>query len=225
MSVKELIKKDATLVVRYELPRRRQRNEPYASIFLSDDKINELNIGVLHNLELQRIYPAHSKKREEPEIYVIFLDATDMTGIQVLETVIGKPGIIVGLMTKARTALGRKAKKDAVTVELGSVTERKKEKGKVNGMKFYELTETAHSLLSDVVAGYARLAYREKKKAKLGVRLLKKIEANRLLAMSLLRKSSTFSSLDQMEEVIAAYTPIAKELYNYSAPVNEVIGS
>lgn len=92
------------------------------------------------------------------------------------------------------------------------------EEEKVSSIKFFEYSEKTHSLLNEAVTGYTRLVFREKKKKNPDELLLEKLRAAKELAMNLLRKSDTFSSLDKMINVVAQYTPIVKALYSGDTP-------
>jgi hypothetical protein len=238
METQALLGKEPAIVVRYRL-RRRTRVVPsrYFGMFLSADQQFKFKAAMgLKNWKHTGTFISPvglGSQAVQTPIFKIVLSSSETDHIQDLEQLLDKPGQITSLVMQAKFAPTGSAKQDDLTVSLetsSSVNEFDAFPAEidtvvypatVSGHRFYEYTETAHSLLNSVVAGYTRLAFREGKKESPDTELLAEIEANRALALSLLGQAKTFSSFDQLEEVIDNFTPIARALYNSSTSLAE----
>jgi len=234
MIVKEPPKRDGTVVVRYKIPQMRKIEWYYDSLFLSYTQLFKFKIELLSNrefLDISHITPISSSRGSRANVFVFVMYSNFSVLIHEVELLLDKPREIEKLLAKAKTAENGRAFQDDISVELENeesfdvFSESKQEDDQVSGMKFYEFTEKAHSLLNNVIAGYSRLELMERKKDSLDDFLLSELVENKTLALNLLRKSKTFSSLEQMNEVITHYTPIVKSLYNYNPSGNQIVSS
>jgi hypothetical protein len=233
MIAKEPTKKNDTVVVRYKIPQKRQVDLfSYSSFFLSNTQIFKFKTELLLNfdyLDVSHIIPVSNSSRPKANLIVFVFHSNFHALIHEVEDLLGKHGRIEPLLAKAKIAENRKAVEDDISVELENgesadvFSEVELEEEQVSGMRFYEYNEKAHSLLNKVIAGYSRLALSERKKETPDAQFLKEIDENKSLATNLLRKSKTFSSLDQMNEVITQYTPIARVLYDYNPSGSPIV--
>ncbi len=218
-------KKGPAIVVRYRLPVKSAGVRYFPRVFLSSDRQFKFRLALAFknaDLAVELISPLISHFSKSP-IFKFTLSATETKQIQDVEAFLDKPGRVVYLIGEAKRAKNKKAHENELSVSLEDLEAMEdfadfspegESEELVSGMKFYEYTETAHALLNDVVAGYTRLAFKEKKKELPDTGFLAELEANKILALNLLRQSKTFASLDEMSEVITEYTPIVRALYD-----------
>jgi hypothetical protein len=124
-----------------------------------------------------------------------------------------KPGSMWKLVQKALQSEPKVAEKRGVMVRFGSFLKPKKEETQISGMTFYELSETSHAILNEVVAAYSRLLLKLKGKKDADQLILEAIKKNKMLALDILRKSANFSTIGRMQDIIDKYAPIAQKLH------------
>lgn len=224
MPVKELKKEKSAVTVRYRMPAL-QMSFHYHAYLLSTEKFLRFKTRIAfdkEDLDMAVISPIGTSF-SRPLIMQFILYAFTDDQIQQVEFVLDKPGRIKQLLSQAYAARNKMAHDYDLSVTLGvkgavdDFADFSAEVEPVSGLKMYEFTEKAHTLLNEAVAGYSRLSLKEKKKPSPDTTFLTQIDANKSLALGLLRQSKTFSSLDELMEIVAEYTPIVKNLYDYAA--------
>lgn len=233
MAIQALNEKNPAVVVRYRLTKPSYSvSLRYPGMFLPADQRFRFKAELgLKGWARTGSFISHFRIGNHPvpsPVFQIILTSSETDHIQDLEQLLGKPGQIVSLVLQAKFAPSGRAQQDDLTVSLedweavddfgdfSAEAEAEVPDEPISGQRFYEYTEMAHALLNDVVAGYTRLAFRERKKGNQDTEFLTELEVNKTLALTLLRQSKTFSSLDQLREVIDNYTPIVRALYNPS---------
>lgn len=230
MAMQALSKKEPAVVIRYRPSRRYSESRPrYAGVFLSADQLFKLKFELMIRnvfVNVALISPLLSRHGLRAPIFQFVLSSPASDHIHDLEVVLNKPGQIRFLIMQAKTAPTKKAHQDDLSVSIedwealdpfadfSAEAEAETSSEPISGHLFFEYTELAHTLLNDVIAGYTRLAFRERKKENPDAEFLAELEVNKALALTLRRQSKTFSSLDHLREVVDDYTPIARALYD-----------
>lgn len=99
-------------------------------------------------------------------------------------------------------------KKNAVAKQIEDTTELEKA---LSQFSFFQLNESAHSILADLSAYYSRLIKQEKERPVPNQSMIDKwrSEANNLNALN--RDYKTFETEDSMKDIIRTYSPILKK--------------
>src|SRR5579863_2870765 len=158
-----------------------------------------------------------SSQRKMVQFVLPFAEKNRLNEIESLFDIKGRINTLVNEAIRSRTFRAHDedlsvAIEDMENVE-DFVVDEVEEQATISGMTFYEYTEKAHALLSQVIAGYSRLELQERKKEHPDAHFLEELQNNQAVAFNLLRKADTFSSIDQMSELISDYTPIVRALY------------
>jgi hypothetical protein len=227
MTAEASVHKGSAVIVRYKLPLRRVE-WAHRSLFLSYRQLFKFKTAIVLDpdfFDIAHVAPISGSARHKADFLVFVLHSFTHDQIRQVETLLDKPGRITHLLQEATTGLSRKVTENDLSVEIEDQEpfaefsdDEPQEEAPASAMKFYEYTEKVHALLNEAVAGYTRLEMKETKKEKPDTDLLAEIDSNRALAINLLRKFKTFSSLERMSEIVDEYTPIVKALYQYSGP-------
>ena len=220
------------IVVRYRpSPRARRVPYRYVTMVLPADRQIKLKFEAL----VQHIFfqMAYSITPERPghtaSVWQFVLPSEEAKPIHDMEVVLEKEGQITKLIMEAKDAPNKRAQQDDLSVSFTYDWELLTDFGDfdikatgepaeaVSGLRFYEYTETANALLNDVVAGYTRLAFHERKKSQPDPIFLDELESTKRLALTLLRQPQSFFSMDRLQEVIEDYTPIVRSLFEHNS--------
>ncbi|MBS1663715.1 MAG: hypothetical protein JST68_21910 [Bacteroidetes bacterium] len=232
MEVKTQRQKAPAVVVSYRLARPYYRvPSRYLGMFLPADRQFKLKVDLVlkdAGFGIYFISDIRPGFRTSGSIFQFVLPSEGDKPIHDVEIFLDKPGQIVALIIEAKQAPTKRAQHEDLSVWLEDwdslnafhdfpIEENEKLEESNSGLRLYEYTETAHTLLNDVIAGYTRLAFRERKKEIPNTDFLAELDANKMLALDLLRQPETFSSIERLLEVIEDYTPIARTLFDSSS--------
>lgn len=232
MEVKNKHKETSAVVVRYHPGRRSRRlHSRYIGMFLPFDRHFKLKLDQAFKhtkLTASVVSEVRPGRPASAPILQFTLPSENDAPIHDIEIFLGKPGEIVTLIIEAKTTINKQAQRPDISVILvdwdsvNSMTDFSEfdvqaPEEPISGMRFYEYAETAQTLLNDVVTGYTRLAFRERKKKDPDQDLLAALDSDKMLALTLLRQSDLFKSIDQLIEIIEDYTPIVRSLNDSSS--------
>ncbi len=231
MAVKQKKEKPA-IVVRYRPTRKAIRvSSRYVPIFLPVERQYNLMLETITQQMKGVIVRSINLMRpgRPSSVWQFVINSEEAQPIHDMEVVLEKEGQITKLIMEAKGAPDKRARQDDLSVlftydwelltDLGDFDLKAtgEPDGPTSGLRFYEYTETANALLNDVVAGYTRLAFQERKKSQPEPGLLEELEINKKLALTLLRQPQSFFSIDRLQEVIEDYTPIVRSLFEHNS--------
>ncbi len=206
-----------SFIVDYQLPAEKVEHDLAAKypIFLSYHDDLDFRLRFLVGVELASSSWLLFETKDISTDRIIFVaDNLDKVRIDEIESVFDqKPGRLYKLVQKALQNKLKSAEKDGLRVRFTSFLRPKKEEAQVSGLTFFELSETSHAILNEVVAAYSRLLLKLKDKQQTDQQVIEAIQKNKKLALDILRKSANFSTIVQMQKIVDKYAPIAHELH------------
>lgn len=206
-----------SVVVDYQLPAEKVEHDLATKyrIFLSYYNYLDFKLRFLVGVEPAPSIWVLFETENIPNNRIVFvLDNLDDMRIGEIESVFDqKPGSFEKLIQKAQQNKLKSAEKNGLRVRYASFLKPKKEEAQVSGMLFFELSETSHAILNEIVAAYSRLLLQLKDKPDTNQMVIEAIQKNKKLALDILQKSVNFSTIGRMQEIVDKYAPIAHELH------------
>jgi hypothetical protein len=85
-----------------------------------------------------------------------------------------------------------------------------------SGMQWYVMTEMCHDILNSIMVRYSVLLMKEEEKESPDETFITEITKKRNIVRDLVfRDSTTYNSLERMQELIGEYLPVYKELFSF----------